>query len=146
MGVAGLLPQLKSITRRVHIGKYRGSAVAIDAYCLLHRGAYSCARELVEGLPCASHLAFCLARIELLERAGVEPVVVFDGDSLPNKAGEEAARRGARRAARERARALWAAGNRAAALDCYQKAVEITPLVAKGLVDALRARRCRFGN
>ena len=51
MGVSGLLPQLKSITKKTHLSKYSGKRVAVDAYGFLHRGAYSCARELVEGLP-----------------------------------------------------------------------------------------------
>lgn len=49
MGVAGLLPILKSITKKVHVSKYAGKRAAVDAYCILHRGAYTCAREIVEG-------------------------------------------------------------------------------------------------
>jgi hypothetical protein len=49
MGIAGLLPQLRSITKKANVSKYSGQTVAVDAYCLLHKGAYSCARELVEG-------------------------------------------------------------------------------------------------
>jgi exonuclease-1 len=51
MGIQGLLPTLKSITSNVHVSKYRGKSAAVDAYGLLHKGAYSCARELVEGEP-----------------------------------------------------------------------------------------------
>lgn len=49
MGIAALLPNLKSITRKVHVSQYAGQTAAVDAYCLLHRGAHACARELVEG-------------------------------------------------------------------------------------------------
>ena len=51
MGVSNLLPALRDITRPVHVSEYRGRAVAVDAYCWLHRGSYSCAREMCEGLP-----------------------------------------------------------------------------------------------
>lgn len=51
MGVSGLLPALRDVTRPVHVSEYRGQAVAVDAYCWLHRGSYSCAREMCEGLP-----------------------------------------------------------------------------------------------
>jgi len=52
MGIQSLLPSLKSITRTIHVGDaYSGKRVAIDSYCWLHRGAYSCSTELVEGIP-----------------------------------------------------------------------------------------------
>jgi len=46
MGIAGLLPLLKSITNRVHIETLAGQAVAIDAYSWLHKGVYLCAHDL----------------------------------------------------------------------------------------------------
>jgi exonuclease-1 len=129
-----------------------------------------------------------MKRVELLQRAGVTPVIVFDGGRLPMKAEEEAAR--ARRAQRllpsasfhpelcpsdcrlcmqparsdagttishiwgeghvassgtcrgrqenlEKARAHWAAGNTAAAYECYQRAVDISPATAKRFIDVL---------
>ena len=51
MGIQGLLPVLKSITRPLHVSAFRGNRVAVDAYCWLHRGAYTCSRELCEGIP-----------------------------------------------------------------------------------------------
>lgn len=51
MGIQGLLQALKSVTAPVHVGSYRGHKVAVDAYCWLHRGAYCCAQELVNGMP-----------------------------------------------------------------------------------------------
>ena len=49
MGITGLLPFLKTIQRQVNISLFRGKKVAVDAYCWLHRGAYSCPMELVMG-------------------------------------------------------------------------------------------------
>ena len=34
---------------QIHVSEYRGHRVAVDAYCWLHRGAYSCSAELCEG-------------------------------------------------------------------------------------------------
>ncbi len=51
MGIQGLLPVLKSITRPLHVSAFRGNRVAVDAYCWLHRGAYTCSREICEGIP-----------------------------------------------------------------------------------------------
>ena len=50
MGVTGLLPQLKSIVKPVHVREYAGQTVCIDGYSWLHKGAYCCARELCEGV------------------------------------------------------------------------------------------------
>lgn len=51
MGISGLLPVLKSISHRVHVSKYSGKRVAVDAYSWLHKGAYGCSKELCEGIP-----------------------------------------------------------------------------------------------
>jgi len=96
MGISGLLPNLRSVTERVPISSFRGKTVAVDAYVLLHRGAYACSRELVEGIPTEKCTNYCIRRIELLIEAGVIPFVVFDGGALPNKAEEEAARQASR--------------------------------------------------
>lgn len=47
MGIKGLLQFLKGAQRDVHIESFRGQTAAVDAYCWLHKGAYSCAKELV---------------------------------------------------------------------------------------------------
>ena len=57
MGIQGLLPCLRSVTRPIDISELRGQAVAVDSYVWLHRGLITCARELCEGTPtdkCAS--------------------------------------------------------------------------------------------
>ena len=58
MGITGLLPVLKSITNGKHVSSYAGKKVAIDAYSWLHKGAYSCSRELCEGLPTTKWVLF----------------------------------------------------------------------------------------
>lgn len=50
-GISGLLPQLRSITKRVHIREHAGARAAVDAYSLLHKGSYGCAEEMVEDKP-----------------------------------------------------------------------------------------------
>ena len=50
MGINALLPSLKSIVRTLHVGDaYAGKRVAVDSYCWLHRGAYSCSVEQRRG-------------------------------------------------------------------------------------------------
>ena len=50
MGIQGLLPLLKPIQKPVSIAEdFAGQVIGVDAYCWLHKGAYGCAMELVEG-------------------------------------------------------------------------------------------------
>jgi len=50
MGINSLLPVLKSIARPAHASEYRGRKVVVDGFSWLHKGAYTCARELCEGV------------------------------------------------------------------------------------------------
>jgi exonuclease 1 len=43
MGIQGLLPALASITQAKHVSYFAGKKAAIDAYCWLHKAAYTCA-------------------------------------------------------------------------------------------------------
>jgi exonuclease-1 len=49
MGISGLLPFLKKSSVNCHVRQFRGKTVAIDGYCWLHKGAFSCADKLVKG-------------------------------------------------------------------------------------------------
>ncbi|GIL85034.1 hypothetical protein Vretifemale_13660, partial [Volvox reticuliferus] len=140
MGINGLLQQLKSISRQTHVSSYRGHKVAIDGYSWLHKGAYGCSRELCEGIWVDGYVRYFLSRIDMLLGNGVIPIVVFDGCRLPMKADEEESRRRNRREALERARAHAEAGNLTAATECYQRAVDIAPWMAKVVMEALRER------
>eukprot|EP00889_Picochlorum_renovo_P003346 jgi/Picre1/30376/NNA_005740.t1 len=86
MGIQGLLPRLKSVTERIHVSQLKGKTVAIDAYCLLHRGRIRVPASLRD----------------------VRPFVVLDGGPLPNKKEEEETRAANRRENRDKARALGA--------------------------------------
>jgi exonuclease-1 len=51
MGISGLLPFLKDASTNVNIRDYAGCTVAIDTYCWIYRGAFSCAEDLAMGTP-----------------------------------------------------------------------------------------------
>ena len=139
MGINALLPSLKSIVRTLHVGDaYAGKRVAVDSYCWLHRGAYSCSVELVEGVPTDKFVVSFMKRAALLKRCGVDAVYVFDGGRMPGKASEEADRQRSREQARERARAHRRAGNAAAAAESYQRAVDVSPEMAKAVIERLK--------
>ena len=63
MGIAGLLPCLKSVSRNTHLKEFAGKRVAVDAYVWLHRSLYTCAQDLCMGVPtdkCVGALRACL--------------------------------------------------------------------------------------
>ncbi|KAG1709480.1 hypothetical protein DVH05_020135 [Phytophthora capsici] len=92
MGVAGLLPVLKSVTDQVHVSKYAGKTVGVDASSWLYKGAYSCPVDLVLGKPTDAYLNFSIQHIKLLQDNNITPIMVFDGAPLPSKAQENIAR------------------------------------------------------
>ena len=138
MGIASLLPTLKSISRPSHVGDaYGGRAVAVDAYVWLHRGAYACSRELCEGAPTRKHVDYFLNRARALRRADVRAIYVFDGGRLPGKANEEAQRQRNREEALAKAKEHARQGNASAAHDNYVRAVDVTPEMAREVIEAL---------
>ena len=40
----------------------------------------------------ASYVHYCMDRVDVMLRAGVKPIIIFDGGRLPAKAAEEASR------------------------------------------------------
>ena len=49
MGIQGLLPFLRSIQKQRHLSELSGQTLAVDGYCWLHRGTYTCSIELATG-------------------------------------------------------------------------------------------------
>ncbi|CAM9639417.1 unnamed protein product, partial [Phaeothamnion confervicola] len=138
MGIPGLLPVLKSITRRVTLEDYRGFTVGVDGNCWLHRGAASCSEELCQGVHTDRYVGVCMRLVSLLQSHGVRPLLVFDGAALPAKGARNAERREARRENLEKARAALAAGEAAAARQHFARAVSVTPTMVQRLVVELR--------
>ena len=78
-------------------------------------------------------------QMRLLRYHGVTPTLVFDGDRLPAKAREESARRERRAAKMAAGHAALQAGNRQAAETAFQAAVDVTPQMAREVMDGLSA-------
>lgn len=74
----------------------------------------------------------------MMKHFGVTPYLVFDGDFLPSKAGEEASRAKRREKSREAGLALLKAGKPSQAHRELQKAIDITPEMARALIDELK--------
>ncbi|KAK4779347.1 hypothetical protein SAY86_006875 [Trapa natans] len=147
MGIKDLLRFMKPYIEPVHIKKYAGKRVGIDAYSWLHKGAYSCSMELClnsEGDKKLLFLNYFMHRINLLRHYKVTPVVVFDGGSLPCKAATEDDRQRRRNASRDLAMQKLNEGDTKAASELFQKAVNITPSMAYQLIQILRSENIEF--
>jgi exonuclease-1 len=126
MGIPGLLPLLSPVSRRVPLSDFSGKRVAIDGFVWLHRASFSCAPDLVKDPSTDRILPYLNARVQRIIGCGIRPVVVFDGQSLPQKSATNAKRHHDRAEARANALSLEARGLQDESLHFFQRAVEIT--------------------
>ncbi|KAL8488061.1 hypothetical protein ACS0TY_024369 [Phlomoides rotata] len=147
MGINNLLKFMKPYVEPVHIKKYAGKRVGIDAYSWLHKGAYSCNMELcldMEGDKKYQFLRYFMHRINMLKHYKITPVVVFDGGNTPCKAATEDERHRRRKTNRDMAMEKLKEGDADAASELFQRAVSITPLIAHQLIQILRSENIEF--
>ena len=85
MGISGLLPLLKPACKPVNISQFRGKTFAIDVYCFLHKGAFGCAEQLVQGKPTDGYVKYVMKYVSLMLYHDIKPILVFDGRNLPSK-------------------------------------------------------------
>ncbi|KAI6909716.1 PIN domain-like protein [Hortaea werneckii] len=138
MGIQGLLPLLKSIHKPTHLRNFAGQTLGVDAYGWLHRGTVSCAIELAQGKPTRKHIEFTLSRVRMLIHFGVKPYLVFDGDYLPSKASTERERATRRKESEKMGLELLRMGRVSQAHLELQKSVDVTPIMAKELIEELK--------
>ena len=139
MGVQGLMELLKPYGRVVDLKKYAGRRVGVDAMVWLHRGAIPRARELIEE-PAAywadkpkPHVSYVQGQLSMLHRAGIVPVLVFDGLDQPSKAGTQEERREKRAEAQKQLAACRGRGERAPDT-VYHQALRVTDEMVHELV------------
>ncbi|KAF1824865.1 uncharacterized protein K489DRAFT_333245 [Dissoconium aciculare CBS 342.82] len=138
MGITGLLPLLKSIHKSTHVRTLAGQTIGIDAYGWLHRGTIACAIELAQGKPTRKHIEFALHRVRMLLHFGVKPYLVFDGDYLPSKAHTEKSRAARRKESKRVGLDLLRMGRQSQAYQELQKAIDVTPAMARELIEELK--------
>ncbi|KIW68885.1 hypothetical protein PV04_04799 [Phialophora macrospora] len=144
MGIKGLLPLLKSIHKHCTLKKFSGQTIGVDAYGWLHRGVVGCAFALAMDKPTTIHIDFVLSRVRMLLDFGVTPYLVFDGDNLPSKAGTNAARRRKREESRALGLELHKAGKTTQAQQELQKAIDVTPVMARQLIEELKKLNVQY--
>jgi 5'-3' exonuclease len=112
--------------------------LGVDGYSWLHGGAAFCALEAVQGRATPQITQYFLTKVRMLLHFGVKPYIVFDGDNLPSKAGEEQVRRERRVVKQEAGMLLLKAGEREKARIMLSGAVDITPVHARQVIEELK--------
>ncbi|XP_035519762.1 exonuclease 1-like [Morone saxatilis] len=140
MGISGLLQFIKDAAEPINVKKYKGQTVAVDTYCWLHKGAFSCAEKLAKGEPTDQYVWYCMKFVDMLLNFRVKPILVFDGRNLPSKREVEKARRERRETNLLKGRQLLREGKVSEARDCFTRCVNITPAMAHNLIKAARAK------
>ncbi|XP_065634834.1 exonuclease 1 [Quercus suber] len=147
MGIKDLLRFMKPHIEPIHIKKYAGKRVGIDAYSWLHKGAYSCSMELClnsDNNKKMRYIEYFMHRINLLRHHKITPVVVFDGGNIPCKAATEDDRHRKRKANRDLAMVKLKEGNVSAAIELFQRAVSINPSMAHQVIQVLRSENIEY--
>ncbi|KAH7085525.1 exonuclease-like protein [Paraphoma chrysanthemicola] len=144
MGISGLLPLLKSIHKPCNLKRFEGKTIGVDAYGWLHRGTAACAIELALEKPTRKYVDFCMNRVRMLIHFGITPYIIFDGDNLPSKAGTEKDRRERRREGRRLGLELLKVGKTSQAQLELQKAVDVTPEMARAFIDELKHHNIQY--
>ncbi|XP_020419893.1 exonuclease 1 isoform X2 [Prunus persica] len=147
MGIKDLLRFMKPYISPIHIKKYAGKRVGIDAYSWLHKGAYSCSLELCMNSNSERKLKYIdyfMHRINLLRHHKITPVVVFDGGNVPCKAATAEERHRRRKTNHDLAMAKFKEGDIRAATELFQRAVSVTPSMAHQLIQILRSENIEF--
>ena len=144
MGIKGLLQVLKGITQKQNISEWKGKRIAIDGSCWLHKAAYSCAQELVLGIPTTKYLSFISHRIGLLKHHQIQITVVFDGAPLPMKGLTNDERRHNRDHNKQMATDLLRQNRVTEAQDYFQKSVSITSEMVQIVCEYLKQENVQY--
>lgn len=88
--------------------------------------------------PTRRYVDSVLNRVRMVQHFGITPYLVFDGDYLPSKASTEASRAKRREEARKAGEELLKAGNSKQAFFEFQKAIDITPEMARHVIEELK--------
>ncbi|KAJ4348335.1 Rad2 nuclease [Didymosphaeria variabile] len=144
MGISGLLPLLKSVQKPCSLKKFAGRTIGVDAYGWLHRGTAACAMELAQDKPTTKFVDFAMNRVRMLIHFGITPYLVFDGDNLPSKSGTEKSRRERRKESKRLGLELLKVGKTSQAHMELQKSVDVTPEMARMLIEELKHHNIQY--
>ncbi|PQE14458.1 Exodeoxyribonuclease 1 protein [Rutstroemia sp. NJR-2017a BBW] len=94
--------------------------------------------DLAMGKQTRKYVDYCMHRVRMLQHFGVTPFLIFDGDYLPSKAATEKDREKRRLESTRSGQELLRAGKASQAYLEFQKAVDVTPEMARHVIDELK--------
>ncbi|KAI9267900.1 PIN domain-like protein [Phascolomyces articulosus] len=141
MGISGFIQTVKSVHEPMHINEYAGKTVAVDGNVWLHKGAFSCSRELALQEETTRYVDYFMRQVSLLEFNKVIPYIVFDGEPLPIKSATVQERRRRRTEALTKGKELLKQGKSQEATECFQQSIHVTPHMIKQVIKALKAKK-----
>ncbi|GMG21589.1 unnamed protein product [Ambrosiozyma monospora] len=144
MGITGLLPILKPIQNPVSLEEYRGKTLAVDTYAWLHKGVFSCSMQLALNQPTQAYINYIMKKIRMLNHFGITPYMVLDGDALPRKKGTEIERAQRREHHKKMALEAYDKKNNKLAMSHFQKACDVTPEMAKAVIEHFKIHNVKF--
>ncbi|GMI11957.1 hypothetical protein TrVE_jg13980 [Triparma verrucosa] len=163
MGIPGLLPQLKSITKRVNISSYKGLTAGVDAMCWLHKAIHSSSSTDMLSMaeeqhgeegklgvaswranPNPNFIKYTINRVRTLLKAGLGVILVIDGAPLPSKKGTDTQRREDRKMNYQKGVDLLRQHKKKEATKFFAKSVGITQEMRHLLVLKLREEGIDF--
>ena len=96
------------------------------------------------GSPGRRYIDFCMNRVRMLIHFGITPYLIFDGDNLPSKAGTEKDRRERRKEGKRLGLEMLKVGKTSQAQLELQKAVDVTPDMARAFIEELKASNVQY--
>ncbi|XP_043526477.1 uncharacterized protein LOC122537409 isoform X3 [Frieseomelitta varia] len=121
-------------SKRTNVSQFSNGTVAIDSYCWLHKGVFSCAEKLSMGQPTDAYVRYCMKFINMLLSHKIKPILVFDGRHLPAKAQTELKRRESRQMNHRKSIELMRMGQHAEARNLLRRSIDVTHEMALELI------------
>jgi exonuclease-1 len=139
MGITGLHDTLEDVVVDQHISAFAGKRVAVDTSCWLHAAKYSCSMAPFSDVPVDEYVKFCIEKVQQLQKAGIIPVMVFDGANLPTKAHVEVERAAGREKVRKEGLEKLKQNQIKEANECFKGALDVCPVISQRLIRELKA-------
>ncbi|CAO3595234.1 unnamed protein product [Absidia cylindrospora] len=144
MGISGLLPFFEKVQKTTNLKNFAGKRVAVDGNVWLHRGAFACAQELARNQETTAYVTYFMKQVDLLLFYKVDPVIVFDGATLPIKSHTNDQRQLKRQEAKDLGNEHLRHGRLEQARDSFQKSIGITPHMTTQVINALIEKNIKY--
>uniref|UniRef100_A0A0K0F7B9 Exonuclease 1 n=1 Tax=Strongyloides venezuelensis TaxID=75913 RepID=A0A0K0F7B9_STRVS len=139
MGIPDLLKFVEKARKKdVNIIAFKGRTLAIDASCFIYKGLYSQSLDDLLGKKSRKCVDYLLKTVNIIVKADIHAIFVFDGRVLPSKKLTNDKRDATREENKKEAEALLKMGNQDEALRKFRRSYSISKEVRDECIQALR--------